>query len=372
DSLRSEYGELVFDVKNINSLIYLLAGDGKISNNTTLKARYSFKEPFFSLSFSANFLKIKEYVFHKIRLDATGKESLKTHFTIDWTKLAEGVGVRKFSLQSTLQNNKMQTISSWGDSIIPSHKGSFLLNSVFSETVNNRMHITNILKPSSFLFDGKTWQVHEAEINVDITALSFKDFQISTQDQYLKANGMLSGEGNSLVNVDLKDIEIGHIWNVWGYPSTKLEVGHIWNVWGYPSTKLEGKISGYAKYLNDGKSHTLQSDLKIPQLRIENQDLGEVAIHSDWDKLKNNLNSKAVLRGDNQDLFTLEGSYGLNNDRLNYTASFNQFDLSLVGRFAKEYVRKIEGTIDGALKIQGKADSPKMEGTLDFDIPKIT
>ncbi len=356
DSLRREYGELLFEVKNINSLVYLLTDDAKISNNTTLRAGYDFKEPFFSLNFSTDFLKIKDYIFHKIRLNSEGKEALKTQFTIDRTKLSETVVVRKFSLQNTIQDNKMQTVSDWGDSIIPNHKGSFSLHSVFSETENKNIYVATTINPTNFLFDGKTWQVHEAEINVDSTAVSIKNFQISTKEQYLKANGVVSEEGDSFVNINLKDIEIGH----------------IWNVWGYPSTKLEGKISGYAEYQNNDKLHTLQSDLQIPKLRIEKQDLGSVHIRSDWDKQKNTLNSKVVLHNDKRDFFTAEGNYSLQNSELDYTAVFNGFDLSLAESFTQEYIRNIKGTVDGALQIKGKVNSPKMEGFLNFDIPRMT
>lgn len=358
DTLRSERGKLTVNFTNMNPLLDLFTDGYRLSKNAKLAAHYDIGNNDISLQFDAGVLKIKNYILHKINWISEGNDKLQTKLSVDRIQLTDDINLRWLSMENTVSNNAMNTELSWGKKEIFNYNGSLSLNTVFRETANQQIAIDNKLSPSSLLFDGKDWKVHNAQILIDSTDISINNLKISNknENEYLKIDGLWSSTKDHQLKLDLNEFEIGHFWNT-------LNPKNI---------KLSGKVSGYAKYKVANSSYTLVSDLQLPNLIVENQNLGAIGIHSDWDREKNVLNTKASLLNNDKELFILKGYYGLSNNSLNYTADFNGFDLQLIKGFAKEYLTNIDGNIDGNLEIKGKANKPKIGGSLNFDIPKIT
>lgn len=359
DSLSNERGDLIVDMKNLNPIIELFTEGYKISDNALFTASYILQKPNseVDLKFDAGYVKIGDRVLHNINFTSKGKAKLETQLAIDRIEVNDRYNLLLFNLDNTLENNKMETLLSWGDKKKLPYSGKLSLHSIFKELGNNQLSIENLFMPTTFVLDGVTWGINKANFTVDSTDVNINNFNISNGDESVKISGVWSANKGNSLTIDLDNFEIGH----------------IWNVLGIEDVKLSAKISGNTRYKErSNTSFELASDLQIPQLFIENQNLGTLNINSDWNQEKQALETKASLRSKDKELFSINGYYGFKTNSLNYALDFNQFDLEVIKGFTKDLLNNLQGSIDGKFAVKGNVDRPIIDGKLNLNIPNLT
>lgn len=352
----NEQGELSVNFKNMNPLLDLFTEGYKVSKNSKLFANYKMGTPnSIRVNFNAGLLKIEDKIFRNVKLNSKGADKLTTKLTIDRIDFAENFNILKFSTINTLSDNMMETAITWGDKERLPYDGTISVNSMFKETANQQLSIKNIFSPSTFTIDKKTWKINNAEVIVDSTDITINKFKISNSNEYVELDGLWSSDKDDAINLRFNTFQ----------------VGHLCRALGVKSITLFGEMSGYAKYKNIKGTHTLESDLKIPELILENQHLGTLNIESDWEQSKKALNTKASLSYGSQQLFTVNGQYGLQHSSIDYKINFNKLNLDLVKGFAKEYITNLSGNIAGALTVTGTTKKPEINGSLALKIPTL-
>ena len=64
------------------------------------------------------------------------------------------------------------------------------------------------------------WKIHPSQVVVDSGKVDVNNFYFSHQDRYVRINGRLSDNPEDSVKVDLKDINMGYVFdiaNIWVY-----------------------------------------------------------------------------------------------------------------------------------------------------------
>ncbi|WP_116497004.1 translocation/assembly module TamB domain-containing protein [Balneicella halophila] len=357
DSLHiDESSEVKINFKNINPVLNLFYDDYALSENAILSAYYTLgNSTKMQLNFNADYLKFGDKAFHKINFSATGDHTLNNKLTISRINLTDDYNILFFTLDNNVANNQMTTNIHWGDKRLP-YDGSISLSSILKEIDNKQISVENKIAPTKFTLNNKKWSITESKLVIDSTNIAIKEFKIKNKKESIEVDGLWSKNKTDYLNVNLK----------------AFETGYLWNMFVSDDIKLSAKMSGYVKYQQNDDAYTLDSDLRIPKLIVENQNFGMLNVNSDWIREKQALQTVGSLTLAEKELLTINGLYGMNDNSLNYALNLDDFDLKLFSVFTNDFLSNIEGTINGKLTSKGNVENPIIDGKLNFDIPNIT
>ena len=70
------------------------------------------------------------------------------------------------------------------------------------------------IKPTDVILNDTIWEVHPSQVVVDSGKIDVNDFYFSHQDRYIRINGRVSDNPADTVKVNLKDINIGYVFDI--------------------------------------------------------------------------------------------------------------------------------------------------------------
>jgi len=135
---------------------------------------------------------------------------------------------------------------------------------------------------------------------------------------------------------------------------------------------LDGRINGSLNYSLIKENPTFVSDIRIKDLALNSEYLGDAHILNTWDNTNNSVFIKSqIIRQGNVgkgEVFLADGYYYpfKKEDNLSIDVSFNRFNLKIVEPFVNAFVQELEGTTSGNLKIRGSVLNPIVTGSADM------
>ena len=135
---------------------------------------------------------------------------------------------------------------------------------------------------------------------------------------------------------------------------------------------LDGRINGSLIYTRIKENPTFVSDIRIKDLALNSEYLGDAHILNSWDNTNNSVFIKSqIIRQGNVgkgEVFLADGYYYpfKKEDNLSIDVSFNRFKLKIVEPFVDAFVQELEGTTSGNLKIRGSTLKPIVTGSADM------
>ena len=70
------------------------------------------------------------------------------------------------------------------------------------------------VKPTDVILNDTLWKIHPSQVVVDSGRVDVNNFYFSHQDRYVRINGRLSENPKDTVKVDLKDINMGYVFDI--------------------------------------------------------------------------------------------------------------------------------------------------------------
>lgn len=217
------------------------------------------------------------------------------------------------------------------------------LDSVFTQVFPSQM----VMSGDYWLTEGMSeFLYHDGEVDIAPSVLT-------NGNERVALNGRISSSPNSRLEFDVKDFELEHLNQF--LPNDIVHVSGVTNLMGY-ATAILGKP-------------TVVADMLINGLSFENQRIGDVDLHSTWNKgeefieLLGSLNNKGLRE------IYVEGRYypvrkGKNLDAV---LKFDQFDLAILNRIPSKGVSGLSGKASGELSLTGSPIEPVIIGDLSFD-----
>lgn len=125
-------------------------------------------------------------------------------------------GAVNLSLDAQAKDDNISTTLNWGNSAAVTYSGQLAAVAKFLRTEGEKPLLKAMVevKPTDIILNDTLWQIHPSQVVVDSGKVDVNNFYFSHQDRYVRINGRLSDNPQDSVKVDLKDINMGYVFDI--------------------------------------------------------------------------------------------------------------------------------------------------------------
>ena len=272
-------------------------------------------------------------------------------------------GAVNLSLDAQAKDDNISTTLNWGNSAAVTYSGQLAAVAKFLRTEGEK-HLLKAMvevKPTDIILNDTLWQIHPSQVVVDSGKVDVNNFYFSHQDRYVRINGRLSDNPQDSVKVDLKDINMGYVFDIASISD---------------DVNFEGDATGTAYASGVFKKPVMNTRLFIKNFSLNQGRLGDLNIYGEWDNENRGIRLDASIKDISTTpsrvtgiIHPLKPESGLD---LNIEA--NELNLKFLEHYMKSIANDIKGRATGKVHFYGKFKGLNLDGavmtdaSMNFDI----
>ena len=272
-------------------------------------------------------------------------------------------GAVNLSLDAQAKDDNISTTLNWGNSAAVTYSGQLAAVAKFLRTEGEKPLLKAMVevKPTDIILNDTLWQIHPSQVVVDSGKVDVNNFYFSHQDRYVRINGRLSDNPQDSVKVDLKDINMGYVFDIASISD---------------DVNFEGDATGTAYASGVFKKPVMNTRLFIKNFSLNQGRLGDLNIYGEWDNENRGIRLDASIKDISTTpsrvtgiIHPLRPESGLD---LNIEA--NELNLKFLEHYMKSIANDIKGRATGKVHFYGKFKGLNLDGavmtnaSMNFDI----
>jgi len=282
-----------------------------------------------------------------------------------WVRLTnlKKKGAVNLSLDAQAKDDNISTTLNWGNSAAVTYSGQLAAVAKFLRTEGEKSLLKAMVevKPTDIILNDTLWQIHPSQVVVDSGKVDVNNFYFSHQDRYVRINGRLSDNPQDSVKVDLKDINMGYVFDIASISD---------------DVNFEGDATGTAYASGVFKKPVMNTRLFIKNFSLNQGRLGDLNIYGEWDNENRGIRLDASIKDISTTpsrvtgiIHPLKPESGLD---LNIEA--NELNLKFLEHYMKSIANDIKGRATGKVHFYGKFKGLNLDGavmtdaSMNFDI----
>jgi hypothetical protein len=216
------------------------------------------------------------------------------------------------------------------------------------ENDDQKLRTEITIPPAQIILKDSLWNIEPASVTITGGNIHIDNFYITKADQYLHIDGVISDNPKDLLLVDLKDIEISHIFDVLNIPV--LQFG--------------GSATGTVNAHDLLGSMMIEGRLDIRDFSFNQAVQGKLSISSEWDNDRQGI----LLLGSiyhNDSIWTDVNGYIFpigENRGLSLFFDANEINIAFVQKYMKTFASNINGLAFGKIHLYGSFSDIFIEG----------
>ena len=248
-------------------------------------------------------------------------------------------GAVNLSLDAQAKDDNISTTLNWGNSAAVTYSGQLAAVAKFLRTEGEKPLLKAMVevKPTDIILNDTLWQIHPSQVVVDSGKVDVNNFYFSHQDRYVRINGRLSDNPQDSVKVDLKDINMGYVFDIASISD---------------DVNFEGDATGTAYASGVFKKPVMNTRLFIKNFSLNQGRLGDLNIYGEWDNENRGIRLDASIKDISTTpsrvtgiIHPLKPESGLD---LNIEA--NELNLKFLEHYMKSIANDIKGRATGKVK----------------------
>lgn len=265
-------------------------------------------------------------------------------------------GAVNLSVDAQAKDDNISTTLNWGNSAVTTYSGQLSAVAKFLRTEGEKPLLKTVVdvKPTDVILNDTIWQIHPSQVVVDSGKIDVKNFYFSHRDRYIRINGQLSENPEDTVKVDLKDINMGYVF----------DIARISD-----DVNFEGDASGTAYASGVLKKPVMNTHLFVKNFSLNQGRLGDLNVYGAWDNENRGILLDASIKDISRSpsrvtgiIYPLKPESGLD---LNIEA--NQLNLKFLEFYMKSIANDIKGRATGKVHFYGKFKGLNLDGAVMTD-----
>ena len=343
-----DYSDITFNAltRNMDDFLALFEPNFpcEIQYDTGFKGEYNSMDHSLDMTFSSSHLKFSDLVLDDVYgIQSLSNDSIFCDYIIDQLTYNDSLNFKQIEFFTDGSGGMLNSNISWAP-------GTDQESMIEWETkIHDNDHIDIILKPSYFSLDGLPWRiVNESDISYNAEDVHVDHFELRRDDQLIQINGCLSENDFDQLRADLENINIS-------------ELGLILGV----ENKVEGSLSGWASLSNPSLNPKYMGDIWLKDFFVDEHFIGDLLVHSNWDKKEHKVNLRGELDVDEIKTFEFYGFYGIEKEVIDLFLDFDNTDIAFVNSLLDpKVVSDISGKVNGKVHLLGSPARPELDGIL--------
>lgn len=348
--MSSNYFNLNLNLHNTSELSEIINPNYTLADKSTLRAHYSKNTDSLAFSFISPKLFLNGINIDNLNLSGEkSKELLQVNLYTHKLMLSDSFKLSDFKIITSVSGDNLIYKIKWGSIFDSSNYGAFDGNIDFLG--KNEIHST--INNGYFLVLDSLWNISpNNEFIYQPKNLSFSNFEISSNTNKLKVNGKLTENSSDFLSFDFYNFNIEYL--------------NPFIVKYFPT--VNGILNGNFKLSDVWTTTNYISDLTINNFYVDNQALGNVLIKSSWEVEKQAASIDVSIiseeMGNKLQNLKLFGYYYPYSDANNFdlNISANKLKTALFQFLLSSFSSKLDGTVTGELKLEGKVAQPILKG----------
>lgn len=258
-----------------------------------------------------------------------------------------------FSIDAQAQNDRLKTAVNWGNNSKITYGGKLSTITNFFKTEGDHPILqANIqVEPTEVILNDSVWKIHQSHIAVDSGKVYIDNFLFKHKDQFLRINGKLTKEQKDTVKVELKDINIGYVFDI-------IQLKDV---------DFTGMATG-TLYVNQTlKSPEMNTKLFVKNFAFNNGLLGDMNIFGKWDKEEEGIFLDAKMEEKSISKTNVKGYIFIKKKGLDLSIDVDSTSIKFLGFYMKSIASDVHGRIKGHARLFGGFKSLNLEGDVYAD-----
>ncbi len=265
-------------------------------------------------------------------------------------------GAVNISLEAQAKDDQVNTTINWGNNAAVTYSGQLAAMAQFLRTEGEKPLLKALvdIKPTDVILNDTIWQVHPSQVVVDSGKIDINDFYFSHADRYIRVDGHISDNPEDTVKVNLKDINIGYVF----------DIARISD-----DVNFEGDATGMAYASGVLKKPVLDTRLSIMNFTLNGGLLGDLDIYGAWDNEKKGIYLDAHIQEKdiskthvNGFIYPIKPTSGLD---LNIDA--NNLNIKFLEHYMRSIAQDVRGRASGKVHFYGKFKGLTLDGAVMTD-----
>jgi hypothetical protein len=337
------------DLKKINDFLAIFVPDFYILGKTKINGKYDGLEEVFQVDIDAEKVKYQDFVFQNLKAKQSLLQELVTaDYNVQNLELSDSIHLETVHFNTNGTQRNLESYISW-DTLTPN---TSFIN--WNTTLSGKNKLDFKLKPSFFAINKLRWDIEkESDIGIDAQQVFIRNLKLQRGKQIISLNGALSKNISDKLTYKLKSIDLEDISQFLG-----------------SQTKLKGIVNGYGSLSAFYTNLTYTGDLFIDGLHVNEAEIGNIFILSDWNKLRESIEMEGDLTFRGNKTCQFEGDYFTNREKnsIDFDINFKNTDIQFAQDFLdSNTVTNLKGTLLGTINIAGTPSDPKVKGDVELN-----
>lgn len=267
-------------------------------------------------------------------------------------------GIVNLSLDTQAKGDKLDTRISWGNNGEVTYSGDFATLASFSRTNGGDAKKSMLkaiidVKPTEIILNDTVWNIHPSHVEVDSGRVHVDNFHFSHGEQFLRINGYASEAANDTVKMDLNDINIAYVFDIFNLRSVDFD--------GYAT----GRAIGHQIM----KNPVMNTRLFIRDFRFNSALLGDMDIYGEWDRDEEGILLNAHIREEGLSESFVDGHiYPLRpKSGLDLNIKTSNVNIGFIETYLESIMSNIKGRATGNMRLFGKFSALNLDGQAKAD-----
>jgi len=334
-----------FNIKDVNQFTKVFIPELKISP-ATIEGRINADKNTLVLNASFPQIQYQSTIFKKISVSADGGAKLNIRNKIDEIAIGEKFRIYNLSLLSSASGDVMDSKLAWNNSGDLTYSGSLNASTRFFERPK-RPHVEISVKPSKLYVADSLWLINSSLITVDSTLIRINKLRLSSRGQSILADGAIDKGQTNKLNILFDKIDLNTL-----------------NTFIGDDLELRGQLNGRLSLFDIYEGALFLSDLKVDDLSLLGQSIGNSSIQCRWDPIDENIVADVLVESNRKKTLQASGIYNPEHDSLSINTNFDHFSLLILQPLLGSSFANFHGDATGKVRLYGSLDHLQHDGAL--------
>ena len=342
-------------LKDTKTISRLLMPSVSIAKNTTLNGTFTSRSNLLNLTLRSKNVKVGDLDFNDLELKSFNvRNSAFTSLKLDGIKyrnITESdtleLGVDNFAITTRMTNDTIFARVLWDDNLEEAHNKAVIETYFHPHEQGGTFSISQ----ADLIVNDSAWTVaHDNYIDLVDGQVNISNLMFSHNKQSILVDGSAPMNEGDTLNVQLRQFDVS---NFDFFFLTK----------GFD---VDGFISGDAMLSSMKTSPMILADVRIDQLGVNGDPIGDAVIESVWDNEDKDVEVDANIYNQDKRMLNVYGSYytAKEDDNLDFTVNLDSLRLAIASPFLTGVVSRMQGYGTGRVDITGSLKEPDINGRL--------
>ncbi len=197
----------------------------------------------------------------------------------------------------------------------------------------------------SFLrIGGEDWKINPSSMYFSDKHIAINDFKVYNRDQGIAADGVLSESQDESCSFDIDNLDLSLV-----------------NMLMKDPLNIRGKLSGEGKLTSVFSHPDLIADIAVDSLYLAEQEIGQIALTSNWDDTLHRANLLATNTIQGKQVLSATGYYEPDKSNLFATIKTEKMSVGAIEPFISTLATDLSGTLTSDITVSGPLSCPDVK-----------